>query len=143
MVPSEAHVSEAEGGMPLIFGSTMRDLWNLAPNIDFLNHGSFGAAPLDVLQFQQQIQLEMERQPVHFMMDLLPDRLRAAAADLAEFLGAKGEDVVFVPNATTGMNAVLRWMDLAPGDRVVTTNHAYGAVYNTLKYVCERASNHL
>jgi len=129
--------------MPLIFGASMRDLWNLAPDMDFLNHGSFGAAPLDVLHFQRQIQEEMERQPVNFMVDVLPDRLRAAAADLAEFLGAKPENVVFVPNATTGMNAVLRWLKFEPGDRIVTTNHLYGAVRNTLDYVCKRTGAEL
>jgi isopenicillin-N epimerase len=129
--------------MPLIFGAPMRDLWGLDPDVDFLNHGSFGATPLDVLAFQREVQDEMERQPVHFMMETLPGRLRAAADDLGSFIGAKGEDVVFVPNATTGVNAVLRSLKFKPGNRVITTNHVYGAVHNTLRYVCKRAGAEL
>lgn len=132
-------MSQGDAGMPLIFGSPMRDLWKLSPGIDFLNHGSFGATPMDVLHAQREIQEEMESQPVHFMVDLLPKRLRAAAEDLGAFIGAQGDDIVFVPNATTGVNAVLRWYPLQSGDRVLTTNHVYGAVNNALKYVCERS----
>ena len=75
--------------MPLIFGSPMRDLWALPPEIDFLNHGSFGATPLDVLHAQREIQDEMESQPVHFMMDVAV-AITGAAEDLGTFIGAKG-----------------------------------------------------
>ena len=66
-----------------------------------------------------EIQEEMESQPVHFMVDLLPKRLRAAAEDLGAFIGAQGDDIVFVPNATTGVNAVLRWYPLLAQKAVI------------------------
>ena len=68
----------------------------LPPEIDFLNHGSFGATPLDVLHAQREIQDEMESQPVHFMMDVLPSRLRDAAETSAPLLRL-GKDLVSFP----------------------------------------------
>ena len=57
----------------------------------------------------------------------------------AAFLGARGEDIAFVSNATTGCNAVLRSLSLRPGDEVLVLDHGYGAVRNTVRFVTERA----
>jgi isopenicillin-N epimerase len=81
---------------------------------------------------------KIEANPDRFMRVVLPDALRAAAARLAAALGASGEDLVFVGNATAGVNAVLRSLDFAPGDEILTTSHAYGAVSQTIRYVGER-----
>lgn len=80
----------------------------------------------------------MEAQPVRFMAKEAPKALREAAARLATFLGADGDDLVFVDNATTAINAILRSMELAPGDELLTTTHVYGAVRKTLAYVASR-----
>ena len=106
----------------------------------FLNHGSFGATPRPVLRAQERWRLELERQPLRFMIDTLPAGLRSAASELGRFLGAAGEDLAFVENATTGVNAVLRSFKLDPGDEVLTTTHVYGAVDKAIQYVCRRAS---
>jgi len=129
--------------MPLVFGEPMRDLWGLETDMDFLNHGSFGATPLDVLAFQAQCRARMEAQPIRYMIRELPGALRAAAQELATFVGAQREDMVFVPNVTTGMNAVLRSFPLKAGDRVVTISHVYPAVNRTLEYVCRRVGAEL
>jgi len=101
------------------FGREIRGEWLIEEDIRFLNHGSYGAAPKVVLDAQSGWRERMERQPVRFMTDELPAHLRAAAADLAGYLGADGDDLVFVDNATTAVNAVLRSLNFEPGDEIV------------------------
>ena len=120
------------------FGKSSRSQWLLEENCVFLNHGSFGATPKVVLDAQTRWRQRLEIQPVRFMTQELPDALRSAAAELAGFVGAKGEDIVFVENATAGINAVVRSLSFVPGDLIVTTNHVYGAVRKTLEFVCQR-----
>jgi len=126
-----------ETGIP--YGRALRTLFRLDEAATFLNHGSFGLTPLAVLAAQEALRQEMERQPVLFLSRTnLQPRLRAAAAELASFLGAAGEDLAFVDNATTGANAVLRSFPLKPGDEVLITDHTYPAVRNAVRFVCER-----
>ncbi|HEV8437532.1 MAG TPA: aminotransferase class V-fold PLP-dependent enzyme [Methylomirabilota bacterium] len=80
----------------------------------------------------------MEAEPVRFLSRELDDRLDAARAALAAFVGADPDDLAFVTNATGGVNAVLRSLTLAPGDELLTTDHAYNACRNTLDYVAGR-----
>ncbi|WP_019501026.1 aminotransferase class V-fold PLP-dependent enzyme [Pseudanabaena sp. PCC 6802] len=120
------------------FGKSIRSQWLLEDNCVFLNHGSFGATPKVVLEAQTQWQQRLEKQPVRFMTQELPEALRHAAAELATFVGAKGEDIVFVENATAGINAVVRSLSFQTGDEIVITNHVYGAVRKTLQFICQR-----
>lgn len=103
----------------------------------FLNHGSYGACPHAVLAAQDEWRRRLERQPCTFINRTLPRALREAAADLAAFLQARAEDVVFVENTTSGVNAILRSLRFGPGDEVVVTDHVYNAVRNTLRFVLE------
>ena len=105
----------------------MRDQFLLDPKVIFLNHGSFGACPRAVLGAQAAWQREMERNPVEFLGRRSATLLAEARDRLAAALGARGEDLVFVANATTGVTAAARSLDLQPGDEVLTTNHEYGA----------------
>ena len=90
----------------------MKSHWTLRPDLTFLNHGSFGACPRPVLAAQSELRAELEREPVRFLGREIEARLDAARARLAPFLGASPDDLVFVPNATTGVNAVLRSLAL-------------------------------
>lgn len=119
-------------------GRAVRAEWRLDPHFLTVNHGSFGATPVRVLAAQEEWRRRMEAQPTRFMSQL-PEALRAAAAVLGGFLGARGQDLAFVENATTGCNAVLRSLVFAPGDDVLVLNHGYGAVRNTVRFVTERA----
>lgn len=117
----------------------MRDAFTLDPSITFLNHGSFGACPRVVQQRQAELRAQLEAEPVRFMVRELEPLLDAARERLAAFVGARASDLVFVPNATTGVNAVLRSLRVEPGDELVTTNHGYNACTNALRFVAERA----
>ena len=121
------------------FGRPMLRHWALDPTYTNLNHGTVGATPRPVLEYQQQIRDEIEQLPARFMLRELtaigvgmprsePPRMRKAAAAVAEFLGARGEDLVFVDNATTGVNAVLRSYPFEPGDEILVLDRTYGSV---------------
>jgi isopenicillin-N epimerase len=114
-------------------------LWLLHPEAVFLNHGSFGSCPRAVLEFQNEVRQRLERQPVQFFLSDLERLLDAARGALAEFVGADPEDLVFVPNATAGVNTVLRSLAFAPGDELLTTDQAYNACLNALRFAAERA----
>jgi isopenicillin-N epimerase len=117
----------------------LAELWPLERGLVFLNHGSFGACPTEVLRHQATLRAEMETEPVRFLSRELDDRLDAARAGLAAFVGADPDDLAFVTNATSGVNAVLRSRVFAAGDELLTTDHAYNACRNTLNFVAERA----
>jgi isopenicillin-N epimerase len=114
-------------------------LWRLDPKVLYLNHGSFGACPAAVLRAQARLRAEMEREPVDFLDGALAGRLDAARARLARFIGADAADVVFVPNATTAVNAVLRSLTLEPGDELLMTSQTYGACRKSAEFVAARA----
>lgn len=111
----------------------------LDPNVCFLNHGSFGATPKEILEAQHALRLQMEAEPVDFLIRELPDRWRAALDTVAGFLGADPEGTAFVQNATSGVNAVISSIDWQAGDQILTTNHRYDAVRNTLSHAAARA----
>lgn len=114
----------------------MREHFLLDPDLVFLNHGSFGACPKPVLEAQWRWQLEMERNPVSFLGRRSAALLLQARTALANVMDATPDDLVFVPNATTGVNIVLRSMALQPGDEVLTTDLEYGACEAALRLVC-------
>ncbi|HEY4166949.1 MAG TPA: aminotransferase class V-fold PLP-dependent enzyme [Reyranella sp.] len=123
---------------PVVLGSPIRHEWGLDPDFLTVNHGSYGATPRVVLAEQDRWRKRMEAQPTRFFFLEVPGALREAAGVLARFLGAEAEGVVFVPNATTGANAVLRSLRLEPGDEILHASHVYNAVRNTIAYVAER-----
>ncbi len=107
----------------------------LDPGVTFLNHGSYGACPAPVFARYQELQRELERNPVEFLARRFDELTAGSRAALAVFLGARPDDLVFVPNATAGLNAVIRSLRLEPGDEVLTTRHEYGAVTRTWEFM--------
>jgi isopenicillin-N epimerase len=121
------------------FGRRMLAEWPLEPGLTYLNHGTVGVTPRRMLAAQQQIRDEIERQPSRFLLRELTavamgarhtgkPRLRAAAEAVAAELGARGDDLVFVDNATTGANAVFRSLPFSAGDEILVTDFGYGGV---------------
>ena len=113
--------------------------WPLDPKVVFLNHGSFGSCPRPVLEFQLGLRDRMERQPVQFMVRDLEGLLDEARAAVAGFVGAQADDLVFVGNATAGVNTVVRSLNFAPGDELLVADHEYTACRNALDYAAARA----
>ena len=116
-----------------------RKYWSLDPDVIYLNHGSFGACPTAVIEYQQSIQRRLERQPMTFFLDDYEGLLDVARQRLATFVGANSENLTFVPNATTGVNTVLRSLEFQPGDELLTTDQEYNASRQALEYVAKRA----
>lgn len=112
----------------------------LDPSIAFLNHGSFGARPRAVIEAQQRRRMEFEAQPIQWLDRRRNDMLAHAKDVLGRFIGALPQNFGFVTNATGGINAVLRSLTFRAGDELLTTNHVYNAVRQTMKYVAERSN---
>lgn len=124
-------------GLPnALASSSMHDLFLLHPDVVFLNHGSFGACPRPVFEAYQNWQLELERQPVEFLGRRFNDLMRQAREALGAFVGADADDLVYVTNATVGLNSVARSLPLEPGDEVLSTDHEYGALDRAWKFIC-------
>jgi isopenicillin-N epimerase len=132
------------------FGRSLLSHWWLDPESTYLNHGTVGATPRVVLDAQHAWQRLIETQPAAFLfrelVRLAPDEagaprslLRRTADTVAEFLGARGDDLFFVDNASTGVNAVLRSIALQPGDEIVVLDQAYGAVIKAAQFVARQA----
>jgi len=116
----------------------MRSNYTLAPDVTYLNHGSFGAVPKVVQQDFRQWQAAMEENPVFFMWQVAPEALGKSLHALAQFVGAEPHQLGFVSNATQGINAFARSLPLAPGEEVLATNQEYGATQKALIYYCRQ-----
>lgn len=107
----------------------------LDPTVTFLNHGSFGAVPKPVFKEYQRWQRELENQPVQFLGRRFPDLMRTAREGLASYLGTTAGNVVYAQNVTVALNIVARSLELGAGDEVLTTNHEYGALDRTWRFL--------
>ena len=130
----------------------IKELFLLDPDVIYLNHGSFGACPRPVFEVYQKWQSKLEQQPVRFMGRELDAHLTEARHALGEYIHADPDEVVYVPNATQGVNIVARSLGdpsdddsqgrfLQPGDEILTTDHEYGACDNTWEYVCRQVGS--
>ena len=113
--------------------------FQLDADVAFFNHGSFGACPKPVFENYQYWQRRLERQPVDFIQRQRPELTLSARQKMGGYVVADGANVVFVPNATYGINIAARSLKLQPGDEVLATDHEYGAVNNTWRYICNQA----
>jgi len=118
--------------------SNLKNLFNLDPNVHFLNHGSFGATPKPVFEAYQNWQLRLERQPVLFLGRELDGLLKESRVILGEYLNADADDLVYIPNATHGVNIIARSLNLQPGDQILTSDHEYGACDYTWEFICDK-----
>ena len=118
--------------------SALKALFLLDPDVVFLNHGSFGACPLPVFETYQTWQRELERQPVAFLGRQAAALMAHARTQLAAYLGAAADEIVYFPNPTTAINMVARSLRLRPHDEILTTDHEYGAMDRTWRFICHQ-----
>ncbi|HLV23811.1 MAG TPA: aminotransferase class V-fold PLP-dependent enzyme [Moheibacter sp.] len=117
----------------------MKDVFLLRDDITFLNFGSFGACPKPVFEVYQKFQLELEQEPVEFMVDKAPAYLKNSRIALGNYLNCDADDLVCITNPSYGVNIVAKSLELNPGDEILTTNLEYGACDRTWKYYCEKS----
>ena len=113
------------------------DQWCLDPSISFLNHGSFGARARPVFMAQQARRLRFEARPIQVLERERDPALEEARCCVGNLVGAAPEQLGFVTNATGGVNAVLRSIEIKPGDELLTTTHVYNAVRNTMRHIAD------
>ena len=132
------------------FARTSRAHWGLTEGLRFLNHGSFGATPTPVLEAQSALRAELEASPVRFMYRELEERFDVARDRLATLVGADPAGLVFVPNATTGINTALAALTgashgpddgpgfVGPGDEILMLDPEYNATANAVHEAARR-----
>lgn len=120
------------------FGAEFRDAhFSFAEGYRPLNHGSFGTFPKSVFDYQRQLQAESEAKPDTWIRYTYLDLLKASRSSIAPLLGVEPEEVVMVPNATTGVNTVLRNLLFNDGDAILHFNTIYGACSKTIESLSE------
>ncbi|KAL7622263.1 hypothetical protein AAE478_007767 [Parahypoxylon ruwenzoriense] len=116
------------------FGREMRQAhFNFAPSYTPLNHGSFGAFPSSVREYQRTLRCETEARPDTFIRFIYPRLLRESREAVAPLLGAETDEVVFVPNALTAINTVLRNLIYRSGDVILYFSTIYDACLKTIQ----------
>src|SRR4030066_329834 len=116
----------------------LKEYFLLDPSIHFLNHGSFGACPRPVCAIYQNWQRELERQPVEFLGRRITELLADARTRLAAYLSIESDEVVFFSNPTTAINMVARSLDLHPDNEILASDHEYGALDRTWRFICRQ-----
>jgi len=119
--------------------SNLAKHWMLSDDTCFLNHGSFGATPIAILEEQTRLRGVIESDPVRFFERDYITLMHSSISRLAEFMNAEPEGMALVKNTTEGVNTVLRSLDLKPGDEIIVTNHSYQACWNAVDFVTDRA----
>ena len=117
--------------------------WDLAPDLTYLNHGSFGLAPKELLQWRFQLLQEMERDPVQFLADELPPRLQRSRAALASLVGTSPAQLAFVPSTTYGLNEVVHRLEpllerLPAGSEILLPDQGYNATSNLVRFAADQ-----
>ncbi|MCA9300597.1 MAG: aminotransferase class V-fold PLP-dependent enzyme, partial [Phycisphaerales bacterium] len=118
--------------------SNLVEHWGLDRSLTFLNHGSYGACPLRILECQDRYRAQMERDPVRFMVVDLERQLDESREAAASFLNCPPSELVFVRNATIGLCTILNSIDWAEGDQVLVNDHEYPSLKNELERMRER-----
>ena len=120
------------------FGRAIRDAhFNFDEAYTPLNHGSFGALPTAIRGYQREMQELTEAKPDTFIRYTIPKLLDESRAAVAPLLGVSTDEVVFVPNATTAINTVLRNLVYEKRDVIMYFSTIYPGEKNTIQYLCE------
>ena len=119
--------------------AALKGEWQLRSGTIYLNHGSFGPPPAAVRSARRKWLEALDSQPMDFFVRQLEPAWLTARDKVAAFVGASPGDLIFVENATVGMNIVADSFPLAAGDEVILTDHEYGAVQRIWQRACSKA----
>ncbi|MFN8279183.1 MAG: aminotransferase class V-fold PLP-dependent enzyme [Saprospiraceae bacterium] len=120
-------------------GTELKSLFLLDPSITYLNYGSFGACPREIFEAYQRYQLELEREPVHFITRAGMEYAARSRKELADYLHCDTDDIVWTMNPSFAVNIIAKSFALSPGDEILATDLEYGACDKTWDYYCEKA----
>ena len=117
--------------------NNLKELFLLDPKVTYLNHGSFGASPKDIMDQYFKLQLKLERQPIDFLANNIDENLKNARKSLSKYINCNSSDLVFFPNPSTAINMIAKSLVIKKGDQFLTTSHEYGALIKTWKFICD------
>jgi isopenicillin-N epimerase len=112
--------------------------WKHDREITFLNHGSFGSTPTEILNLQNEYRTKLEAEPIRFMVREFEGLWDDARSKTATFLGTAASNLVFVKNTTMGVNTIFHSLEFNEGDEVLVHSHVYGACLNTINYYAKK-----
>ena len=152
---AEVIASEAARAPVPVFGHALRDAhFGLDPSWTFINHGAFGAPCRLGVAVAAAWRSHAERQPLKFIDRELFAHMVESQRVVAEWIGASADELVLVPNATTGLNAVIAsvvggggggcgsgggGVVMGVGDEVLYLDVGYGSVTTMLHRACRRS----
>ncbi|HEY9153205.1 MAG TPA: aminotransferase class V-fold PLP-dependent enzyme [Anaerolineales bacterium] len=113
----------------------LKNQFLLNPKIHFLNHGSFGATPKPVFENYQRWQRQLEHQPVEFLGRRATELMADSRLALGKYLGTRADNLVYTQNVTIALNIVARSLELGSGDEVLSSDHEYGALDRTWRFL--------
>ena len=105
----------------------LKSLFQLDPDITFLNHGSYGACPSPVFEDYQKWQVMIEQHPVKFMQDDIYQYLDESRSSLGNYINCNKNDLIYVPNPTHAVANIIKNVNLDIGDEVLSTDLEYGS----------------
>ncbi|MFL5751812.1 MAG: aminotransferase class V-fold PLP-dependent enzyme [Bacteroidia bacterium] len=115
----------------------------LDPGITYLGFGSFGACAKPMFENYQQLQREMEFEPVQFIAVNAYEYLKRSREALANYINCDADDVVYITNPSYGANIIAKSLKLEPGDEILATNLEYGAADKAWEYYCGKAGQNM
>ena len=116
----------------------IKSLFMLDSKITYLNHGSFGACPKPIFNELINWQKKLEREPVKHLVFDIYNYLEKSRDALSKYVDCNKNDVIFSPNPSTALNTVIKSLKLKKDDEILTTNHEYGALDKTWKFICNK-----
>ncbi|KAJ3935050.1 MAG: pyridoxal phosphate-dependent transferase [Lentinula lateritia] len=123
---------------PPPFGHEMRKCFSFDPEYINMNHGSYGSLPSPVAEAIKPYYALAEANPDLFHRFTSIDLIRDVRKRMAKFVGAAHtEEVVFVPNASHGLNTILRSFIWEEGDIISSCNTTYKSISRTAEYISD------
>ena len=116
----------------------LKSLFMLDPKITYLNHGSFGACPTPIFNELIKWQKKLELEPTKHLAFDVYEYLEQSRISLSNYIDCNKDDIIFSPNPSTALNTVIKSLDLKKNDEILTTNHEYGALDKTWKFICKK-----
>ncbi|MBC7897823.1 MAG: aminotransferase class V-fold PLP-dependent enzyme [Cytophagaceae bacterium] len=109
-----------------------------APGLVYLQTASMGPVPRPVMEKVMEWWKELELNPTFYGYGPHEKAMEDARANAAQFIGCAAEELVLTRSTTDGMNWVAQGLDLARGDRVVTSDQEHPGGMSGWKHVARR-----